>query len=451
MRKLKICVNSQTPLVRFKLDSNDLYDKYGEFFKPAPLSMFTEGEDYEYTPGGVSRIVYPFLKNAIAEGIIEDPHWVVLNPMAPGSITADGITLHHVMMNPYMLSGFARFKESLWRAVHNLEPKQMQMDYFSYFALYNWLCAWEMLELNRQIDFDLFYIHDFQQLLVGSMLGTSPKIFRWHIPLNTTLFSDDLRKFVLRHMQNYDAVIVSCKNYLESLLNAGYQGRAYQIYPYTDQSVFTTPSESEVQRFCDEFEIGDENIISVVARIVPMKGQDVVIKALPTILRRFPKTKLLLIGNGSFTSAKKGGLGYHKGAIWQGKLEELVKELGLEERVIFTGYLPDKELRAAYARSDVVVLPSVQEGFGLVVIEAWLYKKPTVVSSGAGVSELILEGENGYTFDPKNPEELAEKVIDVLSHPEKGAAIGEMGFDTAMNEYAEGAKPVWDVFSEVLG
>jgi len=57
MRKLKICVNSQTPLVRFKLDSNDLYDKYGEFSEPAPLSMFTEGEDYEYAPGGVSRIV----------------------------------------------------------------------------------------------------------------------------------------------------------------------------------------------------------------------------------------------------------------------------------------------------------------------------------------------------------------------------------------------------------
>jgi len=182
-----------------------------------------------------------------------------------------------------------------------------------------------------------------------------------------------------------------------------------------------------------------------------MKGQDVIIKALPAILRRFPKTKLLLIGNGSFTSAKKGGLGYHKGAIWQSKLEELVKELGIEENVIFTGYLRDEELRAAYTRSDVIVLPSIQEGFGLVVIEAWLYKKPAIVSSGAGVSELIVQGENGYTFDPKNPEKLAEKVIDVLSHPEKGAAIGEAGFDTVKKEYAEGAKPVWDVFSEVLG
>jgi len=184
---------------------------------------------------------------------------------------------------------------------------------------------------------------------------------------------------------------------------------------------------------------------------VPMKGQDVIIKALPAILRRFPKTKLLLIGNGSFTSSRRGGLGHSKGAIWQRKLEDLVQELGLEENVIFTGYLLDRELRAAYKRSDVVVLPSIQEGFGLVVIEAWLYKKPVIVSSGAGISELIVQGENGFIFEPKNSEELAEKVIDVLSHPEKGAAIGEAGFDTAMKEYAEGSKPVWDVFSEVLG
>ncbi|MDI6888184.1 MAG: glycosyltransferase family 4 protein [Methanocellales archaeon] len=283
------------------------------------------------------------------------------------------------------------------------------------------------------------------------MLAPFPKIFRWHIPLNVESFSDDLRKFVLRHMQNHDALIVSCKKYLDSLQKAGYKGRAYQVYPYTDQSAFTTPSESEVHKFCDEFGIGDENVISVVARIVPMKAQDVAIKALPAILKRFPKTKLLLIGDGSFTSAKRGGLGYHKGAIWQSKLEELVKGLGIEENVIFTGYLPDKELRAAYARSDVVVLPSIQEGFGLVVIEAWLYKKPAVISSGAGVSELIVEGENGYVFDPKNPEELAEKAIGVLSHPEKGVAIGEMGFDTVTKEYAEGTKPIWDIFSEVLG
>jgi len=80
------------------------------------------------------------------------------------------------------------------------------------------------------------------------------------------------------------------------------------------------------------------------------------------------------------------------------KLRDLTQETGVKDKVIFTGYVTEKELASLYMRSDVVILTSRTEGFGLTVCEAWNYQKPVVVSKGAGVSELVIEGVNGYTF-----------------------------------------------------
>lgn len=61
MEKMDICINSQTPLIRFKLQYTELVEKYGDLPDPVPLDMLIEGEDYEMSPGGVTKIVYPLL------------------------------------------------------------------------------------------------------------------------------------------------------------------------------------------------------------------------------------------------------------------------------------------------------------------------------------------------------------------------------------------------------
>jgi len=146
----------------------------------------------------------------------------------------------------------------------------------------------------------------------------------------------------------------------------------------------------------------DDKVILVVGRMDPIKSQDVAIKAMSKV-----DGKLVLVGNGSFTSKS---LGHNKAGSWASKLRELVRELKLEKKVIFTGYVDDQSLSALYQRANVVLLPSNTEGFGLVACEGWFYGKPAVVSSGTGVSELVLDGVNGYVFKAGDHEDLSEKL-----------------------------------------
>jgi len=454
MRKISLCVESQTPPVRFKVDSDALFEKYGDVLEPMPLEALSEGEDFEYTPGGVTGMVAPLLQHIYKEEKILKPHWVAINPMGPAMASFGGIVLHNIEMEPHELAGYGHFKEAMWKNIHGLEQTWIPRKHFADYALFNWRYAKKMMDLHSEIEFDISYIHDFQLLLVGSMTGPATrKILRWHIPLDMKKMTPEWRTFLLRYLEDYDAVIVSCKKYKRSLLKAGFRGKVYQIYPHIDERVHGKVSDIEVGKFCDRFGINDDDkIILLVARLDPIKGQDIAVRALAKVAKCFPRAKLVLVGNGSFSSARKGGLGLPKGMRWLDRLEKLASKLGVRGRVIFTRYLGMDELRAAYTRADVVVLPSVLEGFGLAVPEGWLYKKPIVVSSGAGISEIITDGENGHLFTPNDYRELASKIIRVFSKAEVAEKLGENGFETAKKCYLKkGTQSLLNVFSEVLG
>ncbi len=446
MDKLRICINSQTPLVRFRLQYNELLEKYGSLPDPLPLEMLSEGEDYVFTPGGVPVMVYPLLKEMMGEGLISSPHWISLSPNAPERVTVNGITMHSISLGPKKLGSYGRSKERVWQETHDLQVTSTDLKDFVAYAEYNWLCTEKMFSILK--DVDIFYVHDFQQLQVGAMIGVAaPAVFRWHIPFNLDRVSKYLRNFIVRSIEGFDAIVVSCRRDLEGLIRAGYRGRAHQIYPYVDQRIWTDPAESEVEEFCYRYGIKeDEKVVLVVARMDKMKGQDTAIRALAKIK---DPVKLLLVGDGSFSGSKRGGLALPKGAVWRAELENLAKQLGVGEKVVFTGYLSQRDLRIPYKRSDVVVLPSNKEGFGLVTIEGWLYKKPVVVSKGAGSSELVNEGINGYTLEPGDHEALVEKIKFLLSKQEDAARMGERGFDTARRCYIdEGMKKVYEVLNE---
>ena len=454
MRKISLCVGSQTPPIRFKLDPDILFEKYGDLSKPIPLKALTEGEDFDYTPGGVTGMVAPLLQRMYREEKIRTPHWVAINPMGPEMASFGGIVLHRIEMEPHELASYGHFKEAMWKNVHGLEQTWVPSKHFADYALFNWLYAKKMMDMHSEIEFDLFYVHDFQLLLTGSMTGPATrKIFRWHIPLDMKKMTPGWRSFLLRYLGDYDAVIVSCKKYKRSLSRAGFRGKVYHICPHIDERMHGRASDVKVKQFCERFGISDDDtIILTVARLDPIKGQDIAIRALARVAKRFPHVKLVLVGDGSFSSARKGGLGLLKGARWLDRLERLASKLGVRQKTIFTRYLTGDELRAAYTRADVVVLPSVLEGFGLAVIEGWMYKKPVVVSSGAGVSELITDGENGYLFSSNNYEELASKISRILSKPDAADEMGKGGFETAKKcSIKRGTQSLLNVFSEILG
>lgn len=147
------------------------------------------------------------------------------------------------------------------------------------------------------------------------------------------------------------------------------------------------------------------------------KRVDVTIRALAALRRRHPEASLEIIGSGSE----------------QERFQALCGELGVEDAVRFSGYLPNAETLARMARAQFFVMPSVNEGFGIVYLEAMASGCITVGTEGEGIADLIASGENGFLVPPDNPEAIVRTVEWCLEHPEKADAVAERGRRAALS------------------
>jgi glycosyltransferase involved in cell wall biosynthesis len=421
VEKLSICVNSQTPLLQFLPPAGEA--RSAGWPTTVRLDELDAGVDYRLSPGGVTRMVYPLLRRLLTQGLLGSAHWVALNSVGPREVRAGGLTLDNVALGPERMGGYAKTKEAIWSTVHGLElPPAVEelfwSEEFSEYTFYNRTTAERIRKLDTELDFDLFYIHDFQQMAVGQMLGTlKPKVFRWHIPFDAARIPENWRALFVEYLDQYDVVVVSSERYRVALKTLGFAGTSLRMYPYVDPRDYGRPAKSVAAATCAKWGVrADDIVVLVVARMDPAKAQDRAIRAVAKLAKRYPRLRLVLVGNGSF-SAASAGPNLSKAARWKTHLEEETKRLGLGERVVFTGHVPQEALDCFYERAAFTVLPSVNEGFGLVVVESWLHNRPSMVTDRAGIAELIEDGQNGILFDPDDIPALADKMRTLLDDP----------------------------------
>ena len=142
----------------------------------------------------------------------------------------------------------------------------------------------------------------------------------------------------------------------------------------------------------------NEKIILYVGRLVYEKGIQHLIAAMPKILSNYNDAKLIIVGKG-------------------GMLDELKAEtsnLGLDNKVYFTGYMDSKKIQKMYKCADVAVFPSTYEPFGIVALEAMLAGVPTVVSDIGGLDEIVLHGVDGMKSYAGNANSIADSVTTLL-------------------------------------
>ncbi|MCI4372060.1 MAG: glycosyltransferase family 4 protein [Thermoplasmata archaeon] len=411
MPPLSICINTQTPLVQFlRPPVGDRGEGRGR--EPVDLAQLTEGVDYRVSPGGVTRMVYPLVRRLLKERVLDRAHWVALNPHGPATVRLGELTLHNVSIDSERMAGYGMVKEAIWGRIHELDRAEEHdelfwSEAFSEYAYYNRITAELIQRLDTEFDFDAFYVHDFQQLAVGHMLGTlKPKIFRWHIPFDATSIPEKWRALLSTYLNSYDVLVMSARRYATSLKAFRPTGRILKLYPYVDPDDYSIPTADLVAETARRLGLAPtDEVALVVARMDPIKGQDLAIEALGMLAEKYPALKLVLVGNGSF-SGSAAGLGLSKSAVWRSHLEEIVKARGLEAKVLFTGHLGQADLDALYERCSFTLLPSVQEGFGLVTVESWLHGKPAIITERAGIAELVRNGSNGLLFDPADPKSL---------------------------------------------
>ena len=153
-----------------------------------------------------------------------------------------------------------------------------------------------------------------------------------------------------------------------------------------------------------------EKVVGMIACFKPQKAPLDFIHLAGKVVQRLPESRFLLVGGGEL----------------RGKIERLMRQLGLEGRVILTGWRWD--IPRIIALCQVMVLTSLWEGMPTVLPMAHAMKKPVVATRVDGNAEVVRDGENGFLVPPRNPEAMAEKVLYLLQHPKTACQMGERGY-----------------------
>jgi len=154
-------------------------------------------------------------------------------------------------------------------------------------------------------------------------------------------------------------------------------------------------------------------VIGTVSRVERVKGINYLLIAMKIILKKYPYSKLEIVGEGSELD----------------ELKLLSKKLGISNSVIFFGKLANPIPN--YGRMDVFVLPSLLEGFGLVLLEAMAAGIPIVATNVHGIKEVVIDGKSGILIPPKNPEAIAKAVTRIIEDPQIHKDLVEEGFNRA--------------------
>ena len=259
------------------------------------------------------------------------------------------------------------------------------------------------------------------------LAGVGPVIRRvWGLPFCVFLHGGELDRFVgspvigqavTGALDQAQAIIVNSEHTRQGYLQRGGRSpRIVRIAPGVDVSHFAPRSDcNQVVKTCG---LEGHRVLLTVGRLVERKGHDTVIRALPEILRQVPTALYLIVGTGPEES----------------RLKDLAHELGVEDQVVFVGYVPDGELPAYYNACDLFVMPSREikrregvEGFGIVFLEASACGKPVIGGRSGGVNEAIADGVSGLLVDPLDAKALADAVVGLLLDPDRARCMGIQG------------------------
>lgn len=220
---------------------------------------------------------------------------------------------------------------------------------------------------------------------------------------------------------------------IASALTEEAAARMVQLPPGVDEKTFHPASGGDEIRA--RLGLADRPVVVCVSRLVPRKGQDTLILAMPRILAAVPDAVLLIVGGGPYGK----------------ELRKLAEETGVAQAVRFTGPVPWEELPAHYGAGDVFAMPCRTrrggldvEGLGIVYLEASATGLPVVAGDSGGAPDAVLDGETGYVVRGGSAEESADRIVTLLQDPALRRRMGERGREWVEERWR------WDLLAERL-
>ena len=343
---------------------------------------------WEYPPrvvGGISRHCHGLAKALVQKN--QEVHLITLEfPGAPSYEVDEGVYLHRVSIelgHPHFLTWTLLFNHFIEKRVG-----QIFQDYKpDIIHAHDWLVATSSISMKYYLKTPLVAtIHSTEVGRAGGL----------HSPDSYTING-------LEWWVTYEAkrVIVTSEAMRREVLDQFHlpQEKVNVIPNAIDLEKFNL--EVDTDRVRSKYALPYEKVVLFVGRLTPQKGAEYLIRAAPMILERHPEAKIVIAGDGWLRE----------------DLETLAKRVDKTGKILFTGFLSDRELIEIMLCADVLVVPSVYEPFGIVALEGMAAGVPVVASEIDGLAEIVKNEKTGVTVYPRNSDSIAWGVNRVLSDP----------------------------------
>lgn len=278
-------------------------------------------------------------------------------------------------------------------------------------------------KLGHKLNYDIIIANNTFPLIVAWLVSKFKKkpiiaVFHNFYGLKFSLEEKGIIKGIIRglteyiaHKLDYDLVLVLSTSVKEKLIKRGINAK----------KIFVVPGGVNIN-YIDSVkeEKSSDNLIIFIGRLVRMKRVDILLKAFKIVNSRIPNSKLIIVGDGPLKFC----------------LMELARFLNIENSVDFLGFVSEEEKIRLLKKATVLVLPSVLEGFGLVILESLASGTPVITSDMEGPKDIITNGVDGFLTKPLDVKEVAEKIQYILEHRDIAMGMGLRGKQKVHEKYS---------------
>ena len=337
-----------------------------------------------YNGGGEHRY------HELAKRLVQHGHTVDLLTMKilniPNYENVDGINVYHIGPN---------IKKAPYRSATDF------IQYF--FAVIHWLLKHDYDIIDAQAYSPLLSAKIASWIkktpLIGTIYDTSSSSNdQW---IQSSVIANIFEKFLVK--LNFDKILTISQATKNSLIND---------FGVDSNKIFLLYIGVDISKY-DKITVNQEikNQVIFVGRLIPHKHVDHLIKSISILKENIPDIKLVIVGKGEE----------------KGKLINMVKHYHLENNVIFKQNLSDEILISEIKKSELLVLPSTREGFGMVLAEANCCNKPVITYASGGTVDVVINDFNGFLVKPNDIDSLTNKIYEILKNKDLKEKLGQNG------------------------
>lgn len=292
----------------------------------------------------------------------------------------------------------------------------------------DFIALWQLVRLIHKGKYHLVHTHTSKAGFLGRIaawLCRVPAVV--HSPHGTVLdgyFSPIMTQFyaLLERLMAPISHRIVCltSREIDQYINAHIGKRSQYTFIYNGITIQNfAHSSSQRERLRHVLNISSSAVVCItVGRLVPVKGQSDLLTAFKLAYEKYPDLYLLMVGDGELKS----------------ELENQAQHLGISKQVLFLGWRTD--IPDLLAASDIFVLPSLNEGLGLVLIEAMACQLPVVATNVGGVPEVVIPDQTGLLVPSLAPEPLAQAIMTLIANAPMRHQMGQAGYSRCVEQFS---------------